>query len=294
MNYHKIYQDLIKKCTDRTLSSDQYFEQHHIIPKCIGGSNDQINLVKMLPEEHLIAHLLLVKIHYNNPQLVYAANWMASRVKNNKEYGWIKRQFAKIERDTKLGIPRDQTSINKQKKTIAEKYANGYVSPVKGRHITDNHKKAVSIGNKGKAIEPQSKSDLEGFILRYGQEQGLIRYKNANNKKRTATLEHYVSKFGIDEGTRRFNEYVNKQSVRMKGDANSFRGKQHSAEARAKISQSNTSKNKIRTIEHNQKIGQANKGRKQEIITCPHCKKSGGFSNMKRWHFDKCPLLCAT
>jgi hypothetical protein len=253
MNYHKIYQDLIKKCTQRTLSSDQYFEKHHIIPKCIGGSDDTINLVKMLPEEHLIAHLLLVKIHPNNPQLIYAANWMTSRVKNNKEYGWVKRQFAKVERDTKLGIPRDKTSINKQKKTIAKKYANGYVSPIRGRHITDNHK-----------------------------------------KERTATLEHYVRKFGIDEGTRRFNEYVNKQSVRMKGEANPFRGKKHSAEARAKISQSNTGKNKIRTIEHNQKIGQANKGRKQEIITCPHCEKSGGLNNMKRWHFDKCPLSCDT
>ena len=294
MNYHKIYQDLIKKCTQRTLSSDQYFEKHHIIPKCIGGSDNTINLVKMLPEEHLIAHLLLVKIHPNNPQLIYAANWMTSRVKNNKEYGWVKRQFAKVERDTKLGIPRDKTSINKQKKTIAKKYANGYVSPIRGRHITDNHKKELSIGNKGKTIEPQSKSDLEGFVLRYGQEQGIIRYKMTNNKKRTATLEHYVRKFGIDEGTRRFNEYVNKQSVRMKGEANPFRGKKHSAEARAKISQSNTGKNKIRTIEHNQKIGQANKGRKQEIITCPHCEKSGGLNNMKRWHFDKCPLSCAT
>jgi len=291
MNYHKIYHNLIKKCADRILSPDTYSEQHHILPKCMGGSNDLINLVKMLPEEHLIAHLLLVKMHPNNSQLVYAANWMSSRVKNNKEYGWVKRQFAKVERDAKLGIPRDHSSINKQKNTIAEKYANGYVSPAKGRHITEGHKKLVSIGNTGKVIEPQSKSDLNGFVLRYGQEEGLIRYNLANTKKRTATIEHYVGKFGIEDGTRRFNDYVNKQSSRMKGVANLFRGKQHSAEARAKISKSNTGKNKIRTSGHNKKIVAANKGRKQEIVICPHCKKSGGLSNMKRWHFDKCHLL---
>lgn len=294
MNYHKIYQDLLEKCADRVLSQGTYVEQHHIIPKCMGGSNDVTNLVNLLPEEHLIAHLLLVKMHPNNIQLVYAANWMTSRVKNNKEYGWVKRQFAKVERNNKLGIPRDQTSVNKQKNTIAEKYANGYISPIKGRHITEDHKKAVSIGNTGKVIEPRSKSDLNGFILRYGQEEGLIRYKIANTKKRTATIEYYVGKFGIEEGTRRFNEYVNKQSDRMKGDANLFRGKHHSVEAKAKISKSNTGKNKIRTSDHNKKIGEANKGRKQEIISCPHCKKSGGRSNMKRWHFDKCPLSCAT
>jgi len=26
----------------------------------------------------------------------------------------------------------------------------------------------------------------------------------------------------------------------------------------------------------------------QQIITCPHCMKSGGISNMKRYHFDNC------
>jgi hypothetical protein len=26
----------------------------------------------------------------------------------------------------------------------------------------------------------------------------------------------------------------------------------------------------------------------QQQITCPHCKKSGGTSNMKRYHFDSC------
>jgi hypothetical protein len=26
----------------------------------------------------------------------------------------------------------------------------------------------------------------------------------------------------------------------------------------------------------------------QKLITCPHCKKTGGVSNMKRYHFDNC------
>ena len=30
------------------------------------------------------------------------------------------------------------------------------------------------------------------------------------------------------------------------------------------------------------------KGRLDQIITCPHCKKEGGNSGMKRWHFEKC------
>jgi len=29
-------------------------------------------------------------------------------------------------------------------------------------------------------------------------------------------------------------------------------------------------------------------GLKHEKITCPKCKKTGGVTSMKRWHFDKC------
>ena len=29
-------------------------------------------------------------------------------------------------------------------------------------------------------------------------------------------------------------------------------------------------------------------GFKHKQITCPHCKKTGGETSMKRWHFDKC------
>tara|TARA_R110000782_G_scaffold79712_1_gene158182 strand:+ start:330 stop:767 length:438 start_codon:yes stop_codon:yes gene_type:complete len=28
--------------------------------------------------------------------------------------------------------------------------------------------------------------------------------------------------------------------------------------------------------------------KKQSIVTCPHCKKQGGASNMTRYHFDSC------
>jgi len=30
---------------------------------------------------------------------------------------------------------------------------------------------------------------------------------------------------------------------------------------------------------------------KQELVTCPHCAKTGGVSNMTRWHFNNCKQL---
>jgi len=36
------------------------------------------------------------------------------------------------------------------------------------------------------------------------------------------------------------------------------------------------------------KLSLVNKNKQQIVITCPNCNKSGGESNMKRYHFDKC------
>lgn len=40
---------------------DEYHERHHIMPKCMGGTNDEENLIDLYAREHYIAHELLAK-----------------------------------------------------------------------------------------------------------------------------------------------------------------------------------------------------------------------------------------
>ncbi len=40
----------------------QYFEQHHIHPRSMGGSDNKENLVLLTTKEHFICHLLLIKM----------------------------------------------------------------------------------------------------------------------------------------------------------------------------------------------------------------------------------------
>ena len=61
--YTKCYFKLIETAKVRML--DGYTERHHIIPRCLGGSNDQTNLVDLTAREHFICHLLLTKMHDN-------------------------------------------------------------------------------------------------------------------------------------------------------------------------------------------------------------------------------------
>ena len=85
MNYKKIYDQLVEKCRVRGLdksATEGYFEKHHIVPKCMGGSDDPENFVLFTGREHFIAHMLLWKIYPNVKGLAFALNIMSNRTVN--------------------------------------------------------------------------------------------------------------------------------------------------------------------------------------------------------------------
>jgi hypothetical protein len=79
MNYEKIYNQIIEnaKTLNRVKGKDMIFENHHILPKSIGGGNNKENLVLLTPKEHYICHRLLVQIYRgtNNQFKMYYAMW---------------------------------------------------------------------------------------------------------------------------------------------------------------------------------------------------------------------------
>jgi hypothetical protein len=92
MNYRKHYDLLIERA--RVREHNGYVEYHHVIPRCLGGTDDKHNLVALTPEEHYVAHQLLVKIYPGNHALVKAAAMMVPDRPSNKLYGWIRKKLA--------------------------------------------------------------------------------------------------------------------------------------------------------------------------------------------------------
>lgn len=97
MNYQKIYDELMR--SRKASPPIGYSESRHIIPRCMGGKDDKTNLVNLSPEEHFIAHKLLVKIFPKEYKLVKAviAMGMSSRTHKrqfNKSYGYERRQMS--------------------------------------------------------------------------------------------------------------------------------------------------------------------------------------------------------
>lgn len=96
MDYKSHYDKLIDK--RRQQAPDGYTENHHIVMKSMGGTDEAENLVRLTGREHWVAHLLLHKIH-RNPKTAHACHMMAMRceergipeIKNSRTYERIRK-----------------------------------------------------------------------------------------------------------------------------------------------------------------------------------------------------------
>lgn len=127
MNYQRIHDAIIDRARNRKLQG--YYERHHVIPRCLGGTDDKSNLVKLTAREHFVIHKLLCEIYSNEPKLVYAY-WMMSRKISNSKY---ERNYIVSSRDYERARQLfSETSSKRQK----------------GKNLTEEHKQALSIAAK--------------------------------------------------------------------------------------------------------------------------------------------------
>jgi len=78
MNYQAVYDTFIADRKTKEPTSG-YYEVHHIVPRSFGGNDDLENLIRLTPEDHFFAHLLLAKIY---------GGWMISAVFLMSGRGW--------------------------------------------------------------------------------------------------------------------------------------------------------------------------------------------------------------
>jgi hypothetical protein len=99
MNYQKIYNKIVERA--KNTIREGYLERHHIVPKCLGGSDDSSNLVLLTAREHYLCHWLLAK-QTNDKRLWLAFSMMSvtsdkhQRIKNGRlfERAKIARSYA--------------------------------------------------------------------------------------------------------------------------------------------------------------------------------------------------------
>ena len=87
MNYKKIYDEMcLDRKAKRGCEKESGFEVHHILPRSMGGTNEDFNLVKLTYKEHFLAHKLLFRITRGTEKVSMAFALMRMSAKNSREY----------------------------------------------------------------------------------------------------------------------------------------------------------------------------------------------------------------
>jgi NUMOD3 motif len=143
MDYSRHYNLLIDRARNRLPEDGVYYEKHHIVPRSIGGSDYYYNCILLTPEEHLVAHLLLVKIHPSEGSLVRAAHMMLNR--SNKIFGWLRRRHAILESERRTGSTLTETHKRKIGKSVS-----GHKNGMFGKKHSDETRERMRQSNKSR------------------------------------------------------------------------------------------------------------------------------------------------
>lgn len=194
----------------RFACGEEYHERHHIMPKCMDGTNDKDNLIDLFAREHFEAHRLLALENPENDGLVYAWWCMCSLPGSSKkredvtaeEYEEARKEFAKIQ---SLKISREN-------------------NPMYGRHHSEEARKKISEANKGENHPNYGRHLPEETCKRISKHHARMSGKSHPN---------YGRRFGEEVRKKMSDEKKGKYL----GEMNPMYGKRHNEEIRKKMSE---------------------------------------------------------
>lgn len=172
MDYNKIHNQVIERAIseNRKRGRDCYYEQHHIKPKCMGGTNRKDNLVLLTAREHFIVHKILPIIYPRyRKELHLALHRMTfsttDKMKRNYRIG--AREFERLRKEIGESLLGDNNPFsNKQhtektKETISikakKRLSEPQNHPLYGKPCSEERKEKIRIANTGKKASDQAR-----------------------------------------------------------------------------------------------------------------------------------------
>ena len=212
MNYKRIYNQIINHRIATPVAG--YSEKHHIIPRCLNGSNKNTNIVRLSAREHFICHWLLVKIYCGNktayPKMIKAFCMMSMAISatherkiNSRIFERYRQELSRIQSNLQTGKNNSQAgtmwicnlATQENKKITNKQIPDGWVA---GRN---KWKLPVTYYKKKNKVK-ESKKYLNG-------------YKVSVNNTLYDSISHAADSLGIGHETARmrfksnnFPEYI--------------------------------------------------------------------------------------
>lgn len=163
--YYNTYNNLINKCKlmkEADYGDSVYTEKHHILPKCIGGTDDDFNLVIMPVRYHIVAHMLLAKIYPDNGKLHHAVHLMLTGDRNKKINKHISTRLVAKFKERKSYFTRGKyhpnygKHLSKETRDKISKSVSGERNGMYGKHPSKETLIKKSKAMTGKKLPPRS------------------------------------------------------------------------------------------------------------------------------------------
>jgi len=219
MNHQKIYESIIQKAKLENrikLRKNQknyvYYENHHIIPRCLGGSEKNENKVLLTGKEHYICHKLLTYIYKRNYKLACAFFRMTySKFTKHKissrdyEYAKILKSITPISEETRLKMKAHKfTNEHKIKLSESHKgihYENrilnrrGELNTFYGKKHSEESKQKMRKAKLGKIPTEETKQKRSISMI------GKNKYERTNEMRKNMSIAHKGKKLTEEHKT---------------------------------------------------------------------------------------------
>lgn len=239
-NYEKEYYNLIEnaKKQNRTKNDGIYYEKHHIIPKSLGGSDTEDNLVLLTAEEHYNAHyyLWMFKPCKQTAYAFYMMNTMISttqnRIKNAELFKIAREAFNFYNKQPRKKQSLEQIEHRRKLNT--------------GKKRTEETKQKMSNSMK-KFYENETEEERKLRIEKVKNETKKAMWKDDIREKYLNSINNAETKLKHKENIHKY--WANAENHKKHSDA--CKGRKLSEETKKKIS--NTQKGKKLSDEQKQK-----------------------------------------
>lgn len=158
MNYALVYEEFIADRRMREAGLVGYVERHHILPRSLGGGDGRANIIRLTPEDHFFAHILLARIHGGN---MWAALVLMSRQPKQVGAGRgrrIRTMFGIIRRnlaESQTGIPRPDVAAYMRGRAVSAESRERMSRSATGRKASEETRRRISEGGKGRVFSDE-------------------------------------------------------------------------------------------------------------------------------------------
>lgn len=191
LEYNNLIDNSRCRGLDKSKYSEYFLEKHHIIPHCLGGNDEDENLVLLTVREHIYAHLYLYYMNPKNTALELTLNWMIPSRKSkglisdedieNRKKIWTAQAYRKVsivgsrEREDYRKLQSKLNSDRLKNPAARQKVSEGVLAITDRSKFKQRSRRVIS--DDGTVYQ-----SIGDCAKHFGLTHGAIRWRILNNK----------------------------------------------------------------------------------------------------------------